>query len=129
MTALSSHYLKPCIGKSAVSQPIEGRLSIITTLYFDPSVGEHHQKEPESSEKTHSVSHVFHYPWYRGYDNDIALMKLKEPIEPTEYVQPLCLPPDIKADFFDKECVATGWGKIDYSTKILVNSDEVVTWC
>lgn len=78
-------------------------------------VGEHHQKVSESHEKTHEVSHVFHYPWYRGYDNDIALMKLKEPIEASEYVQPLCLPPDINTEFYEKECVATGWGKVDYS--------------
>lgn len=42
-------------------------------------------------------------------------MKLKEPIETSEYVQPLCLPPDINTEFYEKECVATGWGKVDYS--------------
>ena len=83
------------------------------------SVGEHHQKESESHERTHSVAHVFHYPWYRGYDNDIALMKLSEPIEDSDYVTPLCLPPDIKTTFYDTDCVATGWGKIDYSMKLV----------
>jgi hypothetical protein len=84
-------------------------------VFWEVRVGEHNQKVSESHEKTYQVSQVFHYPWYRGYDNDIALMKLDKPIEPSEYVQPICLPPDVYQEFQDRECVATGWGKVDYS--------------
>ena len=66
-------------------------------------------------EKTYSVSRIFHYPWYRGYDNDIALMKLTEPVEINEYVTPICMPTDPHFEYYDKECIATGWGKVDFS--------------
>lgn len=42
-------------------------------------------------------------------------MKLKEPIKSNEYVSPICLPESSDLEFYDKECVATGWGKVDYS--------------
>lgn len=85
-------------------------------MFWEVRLGEHNQKNTESEEKTLSISHVFHYPWYRGYDNDIAVMKLSEPVKVTEYVRPICTP-DEKTTFFGKECVATGWGKVDYNRK------------
>lgn len=84
-------------------------------IFWEVRVGEHNQKVTENMEKTYSVAKLFHYPWYRGYDNDIALMKLKEPIKSSEYVSPICLPETSEYEFYDKECVATGWGKVDYS--------------
>lgn len=84
-------------------------------VFWEVRVGEYHQKVTESYEKTHQVSQVFHYPWYRGYDNDVALMKLAQPVELTEFVQPICMPPDLYSEFQEKECLATGWGKVDYS--------------
>lgn len=85
-------------------------------MFWEVRLGEHNQKNTEDEEKTLSISHVFHYPWYRGYDNDIAVMKLSEPIKVTEYVRPICVP-DERTSFFGKECVATGWGKVDYNKK------------
>ncbi|RWS30337.1 serine protease 27-like protein, partial [Leptotrombidium deliense] len=55
--------------------------SLPQAIFWEVRVGEHNQKITEPYEKTYTVSRVFHYPWYRGYDNDIALMKLSEPIE------------------------------------------------
>ena len=86
-------------------------------MYWEVRVGEHNQKLTETSEKTYSVSRVFHYPWYRGYDNDLALMKLSTPVEVDDYVSPICLPTDSAIDFMDKQCVATGWGKVDYNKR------------
>lgn len=89
--------------------------SLPQAIFWEVRVGEHNQKLTEASEKTYTVSRVFHYPWYRGYDNDMALMKLSQPIEETEYASPVCMPPDANTDFIGNECVATGWGKVDYS--------------
>ncbi|RWS17613.1 testisin-like protein [Dinothrombium tinctorium] len=91
--------------------------SLPQAIFWEVRVGEHNQKITETYEKTYSVSRVFHYPWYRGYDNDIALMKLSEPVEVNEYVSPICLPASTEIEFTDRECVATGWGKVDYNKK------------
>ena len=45
----------------------------------------------------------------------MALLKLTTPIETSDYVSPICMPSDSSVDFSDKQCVATGWGKVDYS--------------
>ncbi|XP_015794793.1 serine protease 30 [Tetranychus urticae] len=86
-------------------------------IFWEVRVGEHNMKLTETHEKTYSVTKLFHYPWYRGYDNDIALMKLSEPVETNDHVSPICLPDDPHFDFFDVECVATGWGKVDYNKR------------
>jgi len=90
--------------------------SLPQAIFWEVRVGEHNQKLTEATEKTYTVSKVFHYPWYRGYDNDMALMKLSQPIDITEYAQPICMPTDAE-EFLDKECVATGWGKVDYNKR------------
>lgn len=94
--------------------------------HWEVRVGEYHQKMDEYYEKTYQVSEVFHYPLYKGYDNDIALMKLTESVETTEFVQPICLPQNTNMDFFDKNCVASGWGKLDHS-KSMDNSTNFVS--
>jgi secreted trypsin-like serine protease len=86
-------------------------------MFWEVRVGEHNQKLTETSEKTYTVTRVFHYPWYRGYDNDLALMKLTTPVEVNDYVSPICLPSDASEDFLGRNCVATGWGKVDYNKR------------
>ncbi|KAI1280363.1 UDP-N-acetylglucosamine transporter [Halotydeus destructor] len=90
--------------------------SLPQAQYWEVRVGEHNQKLAEETEKTYSVSKVFHYPWYRGYDNDMALMKLTEPVAISDHVSPICMP-NATTDYTDKECVATGWGKVDYNKR------------
>ncbi|XP_013791170.2 testisin-like [Limulus polyphemus] len=85
-------------------------------IYWHVRVGDHHLKRQEGSEKTYNVSHVFYNHWYRNYDNDIAMMRLKEPVELNDYVQPVCLP-DKFDQFEGSECYATGWGKVDFDKK------------
>jgi secreted trypsin-like serine protease len=48
--------------------------------------------------------------------NDIALLRLKNAVQFTEYIQPVCLPP---SDFDDpKDLFAAGWGHIDEGGRI-----------
>ena len=62
------------------------------------------------------VSKLIYHPWYRGYENDIALMKLKKHVQVSEHVQPICMPSiNSSYNLYLQECVSTGWGKLDYS--------------
>lgn len=47
----------------------------------------------------------------RSLFNDIALLFLKEPFQPDEHIQLLCLPPQDKSFEHQKDCIATSWGK------------------
>lgn len=91
--------------------------------HWEVRVGEYHQKMDDGYEQTYQVSDVFHYPMYKGYDNDIALMKLSQPVKTSEFVQPICLPPSTHSEFFERECVASGWGKLDHS-KFTISSQQ-----
>ncbi|XP_010223633.1 PREDICTED: coagulation factor X-like [Tinamus guttatus] len=57
-------------------------------------VGEVDREEEEHSETMHTVDKIFVHSKYvaETYDNDIAIIKLKEPITFSEYVIPACLP-------------------------------------
>uniref|UniRef100_A0A8D2JAP7 Peptidase S1 domain-containing protein n=1 Tax=Varanus komodoensis TaxID=61221 RepID=A0A8D2JAP7_VARKO len=61
------------------------------------------------------VEEIISHPDYAGYDGsmgDIALMKLKSPVNFTDYILPICLP-DASVNFFPGErCWITGWGQI-----------------
>lgn len=81
--------------------------------YWKARVGEHNLKEKDNGEKKIEVSQVYYYPWYSGYDNDIALMKLSEPVPESSNIKPICLP--LETDNFNtKWCSASGWGKVDF---------------
>lgn len=60
------------------------------------------------------VSNIYPYPWYKGYEQDIALVRMASPANWTNFIRPLCLPEE-EDDFQGLTCIATGWGKIDYS--------------
>ncbi|KAL1481850.1 hypothetical protein MTO96_034154 [Rhipicephalus appendiculatus] len=85
-------------------------------VFWKVRLGEHRQKLTEGSELTVPVSHVYHYPWYSGYDQDIALMRLAHEVPYSEHVQPVCLP-DADDEFQGLVCAATGWGKVDYNAR------------
>lgn len=97
-----------------VSNPL---FTLPQPMYWEIKLGEFNQKTVDEQEKIIGVSFVSYWPLYKGYDNDIALMKLSEPITPSEYVRPVCIPDD-KTSFIGRECVATGWGKVDNSKYI-----------
>ncbi|XP_066952394.1 trypsin-1-like [Macrobrachium rosenbergii] len=47
---------------------------------------------------------------YEWKDNDIALLKLDQPIEFDDTMQPICMPSSHDYEPPEKEVVATGWG-------------------
>ncbi|UYV73383.1 hypothetical protein LAZ67_10002979 [Cordylochernes scorpioides] len=77
-------------------------------------LGEHNLKQQDPHERHVAVSVVHYYPWYKGYDQDLALMRLVDPIESSDHIRPLCLPSATTTNFTDKTCMASGWGKLDF---------------
>lgn len=79
--------------------------------------GDHHSEIREDSE-----IEVFIEDWYihKGFregqqmNNDIALILLKNPIQFTNYIQPICLPNENTKYEPGKNCTISGWGTIQY---------------
>jgi len=64
--------------------------------------------DPNAQKRT-GVSVTIHENYApRGYDWDIALVRLPTALSFDDYVQPVCLPSAAVAD--DTNCVVTGWG-------------------
>jgi len=78
------------------------------------------------------ILHPNYNPVETGYDYDVALIKLKEPITFTSDVRPVCLP---TMDFPPgTNCYVTGWGDTEYlgnfaqvSKNVLIFSGNVFT--
>ncbi|XP_078513823.1 coagulation factor X-like isoform X2 [Lissotriton helveticus] len=62
--------------------------------YFEVVVGEVDTKKKEGTESVHMVERIFIHPIFvlQTYDYDIALLRLKEPMNFTQYVIPVCIP-------------------------------------
>ncbi|XP_022235836.1 tryptase delta-like, partial [Limulus polyphemus] len=103
-----------CIIKSLRPLSFDSPLfSLPQAIFWKVLVGEHHQTIQEGTEKTYNVSLVLTYNRFQNYDEDIAMMRLSEPVKLTEFVQPICLPKE-NEEFQGAECTATGWGKVEY---------------
>ena len=51
------------------------------------------------------------------WGSDIAIMALSEPIEFSEYIQPVCLPQEGEVFPTSSLCYVSGWGYTDYDSK------------
>jgi len=63
-----------------------------------------------------NVSRVIPHPDYRDgvFHNDIGLLRLTSPVQYTDTILPICLPPsNVNLDQF-KVCVDTGFGRTSY---------------
>jgi len=98
----AAHCVAPRRGRSKSAQSITIRL------------GETDRVKTEGSEKTIRVSQIIYHPDFSWYtlNNDIALVKLKEPVTFTNYIQPICLAPREAPD--GASCYITGWGKMKH---------------
>lgn len=62
---------------------------------------------------------IIHPEFYEGnLENDIAIMKIADPVDYTKYphISPVCLPPP-ESDFSNQVCTITGWGKDGWGSK------------
>ncbi|XP_020625538.1 testisin-like [Orbicella faveolata] len=79
---------------------------------FTLTVGEYDRSKADGTEQVIPIDQIFTHPDYKpqetGYDYDVALIKLKEPITFNDDVRPVCLP---TMDFPPgTNCYVTGWG-------------------
>ncbi|XP_023173479.2 trypsin [Drosophila hydei] len=74
---------------------------------------EHDRKMSHLQKIDRKVSEVITHPKYnaRNYDNDIAIIKLDEPVEFNEVLHPVCMPTPGRS-FKGETGVVTGWGAI-----------------
>lgn len=76
-------------------------------------VGKHNLYETDATEKSYKLSKVVRHPDYssfNSYENDICLLKLAEPLEYNDNIQPVCLPTQGNYDVTGDKVEATGWG-------------------
>lgn len=76
--------------------------------------GDYHLVKKEGSEQEVSIEKVFVHHGYRKetYESDIALVKLKQPVELGDFVRTVCLPKSEEGDLAipTKYGFASGWG-------------------
>jgi len=89
--------------------------------FYRVVVGRHSLKHFDEKTKRHSVQRVIVHPKWGDRDepamsNDIALIKVAEPIEFNEFVQPACLPDDYAIYKPETMALISGWGEMDPKT-------------
>lgn len=80
-------------------------------------LGDHHSEIYENSEIEIYIENWFiHEDFRKGQlmNNDIAVIQLKQPIQFTNYIQPICLPNKETRYEPGKNCTISGWGSIQY---------------
>lgn len=87
-------------------------------------VGKHSLSETSKHEQKLEIEKNYsHQNYKRGNsefpgDNDIALIKLKRPIQFTPYVHAICLPDQHTHFAPHKECTLSGWGVTNVTTRV-----------
>ncbi|KAM3184431.1 hypothetical protein ACTXT7_008383 [Hymenolepis weldensis] len=101
-----------------------------SSLTSDPSrliviVGEHNLHEPEEFQVDHEVEKIFTYPKMfsatgNNFDakDDIALLKLKKPVQFNENVRPACLPNPGEEFEAGNICAVAGWGQTSQAAEL-----------
>ncbi|XP_030375598.1 transmembrane protease serine 9-like [Scaptodrosophila lebanonensis] len=74
---------------------------------------EHDRKLSHIQKIDRKVMEVITHPKYnaRNYDNDIAILKLDEPVEFSELLHPVCMPTPGRS-FKGETAIVTGWGAL-----------------
>jgi len=68
----------------------------------------------ENEEETRNIEHIIGHPDYSSatISNDACLLKLKEPFEWTEFIQPIALPAPMQETAAGTMVTVTGWGTL-----------------
>merc|ERR1712037_450321 len=77
----------------------------------------------ENEEETRNLEHIIGPPDYSSatISNDACLLKLKEPFEWTEFIQPIALPAPMQETAAGSMATVTGWGTLSEGTLGLPN--------
>uniref|UniRef100_A0A8C0GMG5 Peptidase S1 domain-containing protein n=1 Tax=Chelonoidis abingdonii TaxID=106734 RepID=A0A8C0GMG5_CHEAB len=93
---------------------------------FTPSVppskyrvvlGAHQLLNPSPNQVLTKVQKIIPHPRYNQTNlvADIALMRLKKPVETTQFIRPISLPEDSRQFPENEWCWVTGWGQVEVS--------------
>lgn len=80
-------------------------------------LGDHHSEVYEDSEVEIFIEDWFTHEEFRKgqhMNNDIAVILLKQPIQFSNYIQPICLPTSDAIYAAGRNCTISGWGSIQY---------------
>ncbi|XP_056400081.1 chymotrypsin-C-like isoform X2 [Hyla sarda] len=91
-------------------------------------LGKHNLKEEEEGSVIISPEKIIvHEKWNSFFiRNDIALIKLSEPVQVSDTVQPACLPADGAVLSHDFPCYVTGWGRLYTNGPIADNLQQAL---
>lgn len=99
-------------------------------------LGDHHSEIAEDSEVEVFIENwIIHEDFRKGQhmNNDIAVILLKSPIQFTNYIQPVCMPPRNAVYEPGRNCTISGWGSIQYgkSSECILQtcSDQDIAGC
>ena len=78
---------------------------------YEVIVGEHRIAIPEGTETTHRIREIYEHPKYdnKTNENDLALLRMEEPIVFTREVMAACLA-ESPRDINKFTCMVVGWG-------------------
>lgn len=91
-------------------------------------LGDHHSEVREDSEIEIFIENWYiHEEFRKGQlmNNDIAVVLLKNPIQFTNFIQPICLPEKETAYEAGKNCTISGWGSIQYGKSSKFELDNI----
>ncbi|XP_078467673.1 chymotrypsin-like elastase family member 2A [Lampetra planeri] len=88
----------------------------ISSRTYRVAVGEHLLSVEEGGDEFHSVDQITVHPGWNNNNvaggNDIALIRLAQPVVLSNKVQPSCLPPAGVVLSHNYPCYITGWGRL-----------------
>jgi len=88
-------------------------VSSLSASFYSYDIGHHDRRQLESWAVTRKVKQVVKHPNYSAarFTNDIALMKLSEPITYVKEIVPVCIP-NGQVDYSGRDSWGTGWGTL-----------------
>jgi len=72
--------------------------------------------DAEVDHQERNIAWIRRHPDYRGAQNDIALVRLTEPVVLTDAVRPICLPP-AGSEHHGRDVEMAGWGRLGFDAK------------
>lgn len=87
-------------------------------------LGEHHLLNSDGKGiQEYSVTSLKPHPQFQrhGFYNDIGLVRLARPVQFTDYIQPVCLPPrSTSKGMVGTMATVVGWGAMNYGTYLYI---------
>ncbi|KRT81963.1 Trypsin, partial [Oryctes borbonicus] len=84
-------------------------INVLTILYGSINLRNGESPEGNTAEVADAYIHENYQPW-GGYENDIGLLQLKQPIYITAYARPIALPPLSARTPSNQDATLVGWG-------------------